>query len=205
VETQSEDIIMSPMIIVIIHVQVTQLNDVAVSFLNHGHFMLAFMPLVIVGQFSIIMNQTKDFTLCTITFLKVNPINSNGINSKISATFAAQTNSCLIINFECVESASSLFQGGGMNMCQAQSENLYSAPFQATSNDYWYASLSMTGEMCAISCLKYGFIYAALNPSNGQQNLVSTCLCNNHCPGNKDQMCGVHSSQNNYYTFFNLS
>jgi hypothetical protein len=49
-------------------------------------------------------------------------------------------------------------------MCQAQNENFYSAPFQAASNDYWYASSLMTGEMCALSCLKYGFIYAALNP-----------------------------------------
>ena len=50
-----------------------------------------------------------------------------------------------------------------MSMCQAQSENLNQAPLQVTSNEYWYASSSMTGEMCAMSCLKYGYTYAALN------------------------------------------
>jgi len=30
---------------------------------------------------------------------------------------------------------------------------------------YWYSSTSMTSEMCMCSCRKYGFIYAAIDPS----------------------------------------
>ncbi len=50
----------------------------------------------------------------------------------------------------------------GLNYCQAKIENIFSTPYFLASSSYSYYSGRMTGEMCATSCLKNNFIYAAL-------------------------------------------
>jgi len=55
---------------------------------------------------------------------------------------------------------------GGLNLSQAQNEatsKIGTIADEGTSG-YWYKSNSMSGSLCAISCLKYGFIYAAIEP-----------------------------------------
>jgi hypothetical protein len=57
-----------------------------------------------------------------------------------------------------------LFQGG-LSQAQAQTEGgTASNTAVSSSSGYWYSSASMTNNMCIKSCLKYGFIYAALSP-----------------------------------------
>ena len=54
---------------------------------------------------------------------------------------------------------------GGMNIIQAQLEGMgINNIVNQGVNGYWYSSDSMTIKMCANSCLKYGFIYAAITP-----------------------------------------
>ena len=63
---------------------------------------------------------------------------------------------------ECINPNWNLFLDG-LNQFQAQAESC-TITNEAPSG-YWYLFSSMTGEMCICSCLKYGFIYAAIDPS----------------------------------------
>jgi len=51
-----------------------------------------------------------------------------------------------------------------MTICQAQAENQFYAPVNEGLSGYWYLSTTMSGQMCLSSCLKYNFVYAAINP-----------------------------------------
>jgi hypothetical protein len=55
---------------------------------------------------------------------------------------------------------------GGFNSSQAQAEAIGngSGITNQSSSGFWYKSNPMSGSICARSCLKYGFIYAAINP-----------------------------------------
>ena len=67
------------------------------------------------------------------------------------------------INFECYYNWY-LFLGG-MNVTQAQVEGVdMNNIVNQGANGYWYSSNSMTIQMCTSSCVKYGFIYAAITP-----------------------------------------
>ncbi len=74
-----------------------------------------------------------------------------------------KTSPCIFINYECYYNWY-LFLGG-MNETQAQVEsmNINNIINQGT-NGYWYSSNSMTIQTCTSSCVKYGFIYAAITP-----------------------------------------
>ena len=72
-----------------------------------------------------------------------------------------QTN--ITIKHECYDNWF-LFRDG-LTICQAQTENPQVAPFNIRLNTYSYLDINlMSGEMCASSCLKYGFAYAAITP-----------------------------------------
>lgn len=62
---------------------------------------------------------------------------------------------------ECISPIWQLFLGG---LTQAQARNESNTIINEAPSNYWYRSLSMTVEMCVCSCLKYGFIYSAINP-----------------------------------------
>jgi hypothetical protein len=52
---------------------------------------------------------------------------------------------------------------GGMSACQAQAENPFGKPSNQAESGFWYSSSTlMSGDMCAKSCSKYGFMYAAI-------------------------------------------
>ena len=51
---------------------------------------------------------------------------------------------------------------GGLNLSQAQAEAKIGSITQKGANVYWYSSNLMSGGRCASSCLKYGFVYAAI-------------------------------------------
>ena len=54
-----------------------------------------------------------------------------------------------------------MFQDG-MTLSQAQAENPMKTPYHDVTSGYWYTSSLMSGDMCASSCLKYGFMYAGI-------------------------------------------
>jgi hypothetical protein len=51
---------------------------------------------------------------------------------------------------------------GGLNQTQAQAEGTGTA-YKGVSG-YWYYSGRLNSSMCIKSCLKYGFVYAAIEP-----------------------------------------
>ena len=56
---------------------------------------------------------------------------------------------------------------GGLNLSQAQAEaNALSGGgiYNSGTSGYWFCQSQISGSSCASSCLKYGFIYAAIEP-----------------------------------------
>ena len=82
------------------------------------------------------------------------------ITTKTLTTKSTSTPSYSSIQLECYFNWF-LYQGG-LTRDQAAAES------GSISNNgpsgYWYTSELMTNSMCINSCLKYGFIYAAINP-----------------------------------------
>ncbi len=69
----------------------------------------------------------------------------------------------MTIKYDCYDNWN-LFRGG-LTICQAQHENSQVAPYNAKLSGYWYQnSMTMSVRTCANSCLKYGYVYAAINP-----------------------------------------
>ena len=69
---------------------------------------------------------------------------------------------------ECINQTNWNFFLNGLTQAQAQAESKTNSTayiYNEASSIYWYTSSSMTGKMCICSCLKYGFTFAAINPS----------------------------------------